>query len=117
MPISVPSSCTPQKQFQYLHIVVGDFVDERIDGKQKQDLFCVEKWSTLALKATFMKLKDNTPFIIIKSRVSVLCFDFCFFLQKSLKYQGILLFPTLQLSKTVFEKEYNFNHGIPDFLP
>lgn len=117
MPISVPSSCTPRKQLQFLHIVVGDFVDERIDGKQTQDFFCMEKWSTLALKATFRKRKDNTSSIIFKSRISALCFDFWLFLQKSLKYQGILLFPALQRSKIAFEKEYNFNHGIADFLP
>lgn len=117
MPISVPSSCTPRKQLQFLHTVVGDFLDERIDGKQTQDFFCKEKWSTLALKATFRKRKDNTSSIIFKSRISALCFDFWLFLQKSLKYQGILLFPALQLSKIAFEKEYNFNHGIADFLP
>lgn len=37
MPISVPSSRTPQKRLQFLNIVIGSFVDERIDGKQTPD--------------------------------------------------------------------------------
>lgn len=76
MPISVPSSYAPQKRLQFLHVAMRSPVGERIDGKQTPDLLRMEKLSTLALKATFMKLKDNISCIILKSRLRVLCFDF-----------------------------------------
>lgn len=108
MPISVPSSCTPGKQLQFLHIVTGSSVDERIDGKLTPDLFCMQKWSTLALKATFMKLKNNMSCIIFKSRLSVFWFLVVCFFRKASSTKASYCPPASELSKTGFWKRTQF---------
>lgn len=50
MPFSVLSLCTPWKQLQFLHIVVGSSVDERIDGEQTPDLFCIREIKYFSIK-------------------------------------------------------------------
>lgn len=51
MPISVPPSRTPQKWLQFLNIVIGSFVEERIDGKQTPD--------SLYGEIKYFGIKDN----------------------------------------------------------